>query len=198
MVSSTVYNDKFSYKVIRFVRGGCTSYLCELVPQLLQVSHEVCNACTRLPCSWLLSIHLLAIKPHVNILYNAYHRGVQYSGTLRTGYQDQWLLLIGMDQTVLYQYTARTILTCSSTCPALSVVYWPSVECHMKKLLTKMECGVYRINLQRKELLNVSWMFTKYLSNHRVRQILVASGSTTFNKVTIVTDVVMVTGVIRW
>ena len=103
-----------------------------------------------------------------------------------------------MDQTVLYQYTARTILTCSSTCPALSVVYWPSVEWHMKKLLTKMECGVYRINLQRKELLNVSWMFTKYLSNQRVRQILVVSGSTTFNKVTIVTDVVMVTGVIIW
>ena len=33
-----------------------------------------------------------------------------------------------MDQTVLYQYTARTILTCSSTCPALSVVYCPNVE----------------------------------------------------------------------
>ena len=76
----------------------------------------------------LLSIHLLAIKPHGNILYNAYHRGCAVfwdikNRLLRSITTIKW---DGQDNFVSV-YTARTILTRSSTCPALSVVYCPSL-----------------------------------------------------------------------
>lgn len=65
------------------------------------------------------------------------------SGTLRTDCPGQWPRFCG--RRVLSLCTARTTPTFSSTCAALSVEFYPSVEPLMKSSPTKMECGISRM-----------------------------------------------------
>lgn len=65
-----------------------------------------------------------------------------FSGILRTAYPDLWLLFSG--RTALFQSTAKTTPTCSSTCVALSAAYCQSVAQAMRSLLTRMVCGTCR------------------------------------------------------
>ena len=60
----------------------------------------------------------------------------------------------------------------------------------MKKLLTKMECEIYRMKLHRKELPKVDEECQQCFHN-RVRHILMASGYITFAEVVMVTDVMV-------
>ena len=126
---------------LRLCKGHLIMNL-SLSPQVL--------ACTHMNIV-LLSLHLLAIKPHDNILYNAYHRGraVFWDIKNRLPRSITTIKWDGQDSFVSV-YTARTILGCSSTYLAFSVVYCPSLEWYMKKLLIKVGCGICRINFKGK------------------------------------------------
>ena len=66
----------------------------------------------------------------------------QYSGTSRTDYRGLSQQYNG--RAALSQSTVRTTPTCCLIWEVLNVVFYPSVELHMKSLLTEMVSGTFR------------------------------------------------------